>query len=106
MRKLLIGLLLILAVSVSAGELRYTAVSATATSQTLNLNVTTILMVNDGANEIYFRVFDQGTEPSAATTSNAELKSGESVEINRTAGIGSVSIVCAAAETATVRLFY
>lgn len=103
------GVVLVLALVLSGpaqAEMGYKAVSATATSQTIVVNTRVILMINDGANEVYVRVFDGMQPPAAATTSNFEIKAGEGFEISRTLGVSAVSLVCSAAETATVRLIW
>jgi hypothetical protein len=88
-------------------ELKYTAVSATATSQTIGIGFKTLTIVNDGANEVYVRVFVIGEVPAAATTSSPQIKSGEGFTFEAPQGqVLAVSIVCDTAETATVRLFY
>ena len=97
--------LALLAVMATA-ELNYTKVSATATAQTTTISGSSLLIVNDGANEVYVRVFNDGETAADATTSSTEIKSGEGLEFYRPMGMKAVSIVCAAAETATVRLVY
>ena len=104
MKRLILGALLALLCVPLTAEVRYQAVSATATAQTIPINATAMTIINDGANEVYVRVFDAMQTPAAATTASWEIKSGEGFDIGRTAGIGAVSIVCDTAETATVRL--
>ena len=86
----------------------YIQVSATATVQTVPLGgVPSITIVNRGANEIYFRLFAEGEDTIAATasaTTSIYLASGASLEYSGNY-YGSISIVCSAAETATVSLY-
>ena len=104
-RFLALALLALLAVPAFA-ELGYTAVSANSTSQTTTINRGTLVVVNDGSNEVFVRVFYEGETPAAATTANAEIKSSESFTFTKDFNITAISIVCSSAETATVRLFY
>lgn len=97
--------LALLAVQAPAELLGRTLV-AEANSQTFTINASELTIVNDGSNEIYVRVFVTGETAAAATTAYPEIKSGESIEVTRTGNISAISIVCAASETATVRLFY
>jgi len=89
-------------------ELKYTAVSATQTSQTIGVHQHSLTIVNDGANEVYVRLFANGENPGASTTAYAEIKSGEGFSFTGPGNglIEFVSIVCATGETATVRLLY
>ena len=86
--------------------LGFTRVSAVSTSQTTAINAGTLVVVNDGSNEVYVSVFWEGESSAVATTSSAEIKSGESFTFTRELSISAISIVCASGETATVRLFY
>jgi hypothetical protein len=97
--------------------LPYIKVSATATvtNTTLPAHTKTVLMINDGTNEVYFSLYNDAETPADATTSSKELKSGESLTFvfspnsaESAAGgtyYKTLSIICAAAETATVRVF-
>ena len=96
-------------------EPTYTKVSATSTvtNTTLPANTRTVVIINDGANEVYWRLFTNGETPADATTSSAELKSGESIALifqpgstyeQQGAYYKTLSLICAAAETATVRV--
>ena len=107
--KRVLALVAVLALAVPGfAELRYTLVSATATSQTKGINAVNVVIKNDdGTNEIYVRVFFGSEIPAAATTTNAAMiKAGESLTISSPQTINAVSIVCDTAETATVRLTY
>lgn len=97
---------LALACAAYAAELGYTKVSASSVAQTANVSGSSLLIVNDGSNEVFVRVFDVGETVTAATSANSEIKSGESMEFDRPGGIASVSLICSAGESATVRLFY
>lgn len=95
-------------------EPTYTKVSATqvVTNTTLPENTKTVVLINDGANEVYWRLFTSGETAADATTSSAELKSGESISLtyqpgstDKAAGYyKTLSLICAAGESATVRL--
>jgi len=88
------------------------AVSVTSTSQTITFtnSRTDVLILNDGPNEIYVRVFTSEETAAAATTSHVKINTGESrgyshnprTESGR--GYLAVALVCAAAETATARI--
>ena len=99
-RVIVLLLALVLAGPVSA-EWGQETVSATTTATTVRCEAATLLVVNDGTGSIYLRIFEPGTEPEAATSSNFELKSSESVEFQT---VGSISIV--SASTSTVRLLW
>lgn len=102
-RVLVILTVLALAIPVWA-EVRYLEVSATATSQTKGINAANLAVANDDTtNEIYVRVFHTGEVPAAATTSSIRIKASETVEFH---DVSAISIVCATAETATVRLIF
>ena len=105
MRKILAAALLLVA-SMAYAELGTRTVSVTAGSQTITIGYDTLTIVNDGSNEVYVRIFAGGEATGDATTSSAQIKSGEGFTFYRQGQINSISIVCAASETATVRLFY
>jgi hypothetical protein len=90
----------------AVAELGGQTVSATDTSQTVTVTGESLTLVNDGANEIYVRVFQVGETTGNATTAHREIKSGEGFTFSKDLGVGAISIVCASGETATVRLFY
>jgi len=83
-------------------EVNFEAVSATTTSKTVVTNAGSVVVINDGADIVYVRVFDPGTAPEAATSADIQVKSGESFEF---ATVGSISVVAASA-TATVRVLW
>lgn len=96
-------------------EPTYTKVSATqtVTNTTLPASTKTVVLINDGTNEVYWRLFTSGETAANATTSSAELKSGESIALTFQPGstqeqpqayYKTLSIICAAGETATVRV--
>lgn len=96
-------------------EPTYTKIAATqaVTNTTLPAGTLSVTLINDGANEVYFRLFTSGETPANATTSYAELKSGESMSFSFQPGSTSeqpqayyktLSTICAAGETATVRV--
>ena len=62
-----------------------------------------VLIVNDGANEIYFNL-----ATGVATVSGASLNPGESIAVTSGGGsypIENVGLICATGETASVRIF-
>ncbi len=100
-------LAVVLALAVSAGaELRYTQANATSSSQTVTIISSELIIVNDGSGSVYIRIFYGDETPAAATTANAEIKSGESFTARKDLQIRAVSLICASGQTATVRLFY
>lgn len=110
MRRVILAILaLALALSTTASsELLGREIGAVATSQTFTINASTLLVINDGANEIYVRVFWEG-ETSADAVANAstpQIKSGEGFTYSKTFNVAAISIICASGETATVRLQY
>jgi hypothetical protein len=106
-RKILVLVIFVLAASQAPAELLGRTFVAEANSQTFTINASQLTIANDGANEIYVRVFLDGETPAAAVAGTSpEIKSGEDIELGRIGNIQAISIVCAASETATVRLFY
>lgn len=107
MRRVILTLAVLIMASQAPAELLGRKLTAEANSQTFTINSGELTIVNDGANEIYIRVFESGeTEAAAVAGTHPELASGESLALKRTGGIQAISIVCASGETATVRLFY
>lgn len=116
---LLAPLALLAGLAQSADRIAYVVVSATSTVSTTTLPVytksVTIINNTDSANEVYFDLYNDGETPAAATTSSKELKPGESLTFtfNPTSSEVSpgssyyrtLSIICAAVETATVRVY-
>ena len=111
-------LLLILAVCVLAttafvsAEVDYDSVSATDTAGTTTFPYyrSTVSLYNQGTDEVYFRLFTTEDTVAAATTSFRSLPAGASITFTHNGqsetGLGylAVSIICAAAETATVEI--
>jgi hypothetical protein len=108
-------LVLLLATVPGHTELGFTLVSATATSQTFTFAKpsTNVTICNYGANEIFYRLFWEGETPVAATTSFAQLVAGSATAPNcisidkaptNPAPWSAITIICSAAETATVHL--
>jgi len=106
MKRAILALAVVLAlVTTASAELSFTRVSATsAGATTTTINAGTLLVINDGASVIYVRVFWQGETPADATTSSAEIKSGEGMTFSKTASVSAISILSASAST--VRLIY
>lgn len=116
MRKYLAVFLLLVA-AVASAELQFKALSATATSQTFLFArpSSSVMLCNLGANEVYYRLFDQFDEPAAATTSYAMIPAGSTtapvcVSVDKSVsnpGLwNAVSVKCDTAETATIHLVY
>jgi hypothetical protein len=109
MRKILVLALALGLVGVMvSGEVLGKRVSAAATSQTIPLGaISKITIVNEGANEVYFRLFYENEPPAAVTTANGlYLAAGASVGFGGPQLYGAISLVCDTAETATVQLYY
>ena len=119
MRRILalaLGLALLVGTGWAADLVAYLKVSATqtVTNSTLASGTQTVVLVNDGANEVYFELFGDQQTPADATTSSKELKANESLSFHfegqqfGTLGnkyFKTLSIICAAGETATVRVY-
>ena len=77
------------------------SLSATAASAELKLNARHILLINDGANEVFVKL----NSTSAATVSDFQIKPTEGVVLDVTEGqkIYNVRYICSPAEAATVR---
>lgn len=112
----LVAALLVVVPSPGQAEPGYVKVSATqvVTNTTLAAGTTDVIIFNDGANEVYYRLFTSGETAANATTSSAELKSGEKIRYTFKAGstlevsgayYKTLSLICAAGETATVRVY-
>lgn len=116
MKKAILALALVLACSVAGAALVNNAVAVTQTSQTLtvgtaNAPAMSILVVNEGANEVFVCLFSVGETPVACTTSTGfKINMSESVQVTHApteAGGGYIatSLVCSAGETATARVW-
>ena len=79
------------------------SISATDVEQEVIVYGNHLLLVNDGANEVFFEVTQTGEPDRVATTSSFKLNSGESIVLDTTRDLTEVSLICSAAETATVR---
>lgn len=95
-------LLLVAAVGIADAAISesVTTVAATAvnTTVTFGFEATTVIVINDGANEV-FVTFSSGV----ATTASVRLNPGESLTWNwRTTQVG---VICSAGETASVRVW-
>jgi hypothetical protein len=106
MKRILIALALVLAlVTPASAELGFTRVTVTsAGAQSVTINAGTLLVINDGASVIYVRVFCEGEDVAAATTSSAEIKSGEGMSFSKSLSVKAISIL--SASSSTVRLIY
>ena len=104
MKKLLL-LFLLLALPASS-EVGYTEASVTDTAQTVSVLARSVLLVNDGADSAYFRIFRTGETVADATTAYARIDINESISFHSdTNSYISLSIVCDTGETATVRIY-
>lgn len=117
MRRFLVVLALVLAVAIpSQGEVKFKALSVTATSQTfLFSSSSSVMLCNLGANEVYFRLFFENDIPAAATTSYGTIAAGAATgpvcmsfnkSVSTPANYNAISIVCDTAETATAHFYY
>ena len=81
-------------------SVKYQAVSATdaSTNVDFGFRATHVVLINDGANEIYVKF--GGT---TATTSDFELKPAETISVD-VPPMEDLGIICAAGETATTRV--
>ena len=105
MKRILMALALVAAlVTPVNAELGGQTVTANTTSQTITIGYSSLTVVNDGASAIYVRIFVEGEDTAAATTSHREIKSGEGFDFSRQMQIKAISILSASAST--VRLFY
>lgn len=109
MKRLILGLALIAGVA-WGDAVHYKQIAATATAQTVPLGgIATVTILNAGANEIYFRLFregEQAVDAVASATGGVYLASGGTLEYPKDYGpYGSISVICSAAETATVHLY-
>ena len=96
------------------------AATAVVSNTTLPADTKSVVVINDGASEIYGRIFTSGETPVDASATNPgtagnpsfELKVGEAISFSYLPGstdkaggyYKTLSIICAAAETATVRV--
>jgi hypothetical protein len=84
------------------GPLEYvTSVAATQanTAVSFGFNAVDVLVVNDGANEIFITFAS-----STATTSKFQLNTTESFTMHFTSPVQGMGIICSSGETATVRV--
>ena len=97
------------------------SVSQTVTSYSFPSNTKIVLVVSDGADTCFYRLFTNRDTPAAATasaTGNLQIKSGESKTYNMTRHTtdsfntsqgsahswSSISAICSSGETATFRI--
>lgn len=104
MKKLFAVILMILSIC-SIAEARPSkggSISATSTEQEVALAGRNVYLKNDGANEVYLELeIDQAD--GTATTADFELRTNEEIYFSSDNNISAIKIICAAAETATVR---
>lgn len=79
------------------------SISATDVELTTDVDGSHMLLINDGANEVFLVLNESGKTASLATTSEFELKSGESFLPESNRSFTSVSTICTSAETTTIR---
>ena len=112
---LALGLVLALAIPVAAEEVAFKSLSATETSQTwiFTKAASSVLICNFGANESFYRLFNENETPAAATSASAMLVAGTAtapacIEFTKgpteSAYYKAISVICSAGETATVDL--
>jgi len=78
-------------------------ISATQTEQKIDIDARHLLLINDGANTVYISITQTGETAKTATTSDFPLKKGEAWLLDSDRTIDQISLICAAAETASVR---
>jgi len=109
----LCAVLLAIGLARAAGmETRSTAVSATATNQTVQLlyvlSAKSILFVNDGANEVYVDLSNDGVAVATTTgwTKNHYIAAGGSLSFTSAPGetIEKIGVICDTGETTTLRI--
>ena len=116
-RAIMLALGLALLAGALWAETQYQSISVTATSQTVALKrqSASVMVCNLGANEAYFRLFDGNDITAAATTSNILIPAGSAaapicMSYSKSATApgfyAAISIICDAAETATVVVQY
>jgi hypothetical protein len=96
MKKILtFGLVLMLIFAGSA----FAAISCSDSNTETKLSGSHMILVNDGADEVYITLQNR-----VATTSDFELQSGEAIAIDSDAEFEEINCICDTAETASVRL--
>lgn len=114
---ILLGAAVVLSPVWVTGETGFTNVSVTATSGTTTFTTaqSTVMLCSYGANDAFFRLFTTEDTAAAATTAQTKLVAGSATDpkcmsfthnprTQKGLGWGAVSLICAAAETATVHL--
>lgn len=79
------------------------SISATDSEAKTDIGGSHVLVVNDGANEVFIELRERNRSAVTATTSSFELKNGESATFDSDRGFDQISTICSSAETATVR---
>ena len=101
MRRLAAVALALFLAAPAFAEVGYSRVSATTASQTVTVGANNLIIINDDdTDSIYVRIFFQGDTTAAATSSNFEIKHGESFTFERLFNISHVSVVSANASIA------
>jgi len=104
MKKLLFLLLLLIVISSITFASTGGFISATDVEAKTSVSGNHLLLVNDGANEVFVELkAENQSADQTATTSSFELRSGESITVDSDRGFEEISTICSAAETATVR---
>lgn len=75
-------------------------ISATDVEGSTRIGQKHVVVINDGTNEVYIK-FNTST---AATTSDFKLEAGEALGLDSTDQIDNIRYICAAAETASIRI--
>lgn len=105
MRKLLILILMLFSTPLYAGE-GGGVISATSTEADTALGGKHVILVNDGPNEVYIRLRQEGAANLNATTSDFSIANGDSATFDSEEGFSQVSTICQASETASLRYVY
>lgn len=109
-------LALVLCAGAVYAEVGFKALSATATSQTFTFPTprASVMICNLGANEIFFRLFNEYDTPAAATTAYGTIAAGSATAPvcmsftkapSEPAYFKALSVVCDTGETATVHVY-
>ena len=89
---------------VAQAELQFYTTTITTTSVTRTIGYGTLVVINDGASDLYIRVFWEGEDSADATAASTLVKSGESFTFAKSLSIASISMK--SASSSTVRLVY
>ena len=117
-RRLTMLVAVLLVAGLAWAEPVYQSISASQTvgSTILTAGTQEVLIISDGANTCYFRLFTDADTVAAATTSYLPIKSGESLSFTHrrhynttnsrwSTYFKTISAICGTGETATLRVY-